>query len=221
MNMNKQAYEIYAGIKNNFTAKYTKRKDNESIYYTCVKQAYKDLMFRTLKGHTSKYRETNLKQISGILEKYHDQPTIDLIHKVFKVFEKEFDDCNLDKTQLFGKSQKVVNMAFKYLCCFNVEMDYSKCHIPLDSRIIDYYVERRKMYDHESLSYVPTWSHITEQEYLKIQDKLQEYYLKDGLDLKPLEAEYIIWAYATIKLNIKYLDKFSKEELEAYYFLKI
>ena len=123
----------------------------------------------------------------------------------------------------FGKAQKIVNMTFKYMYCFdNADKHANKfepCHIPLDSYILDWFFESYKVYWEtknqgkkltKSGSYQLTaWSDLKYE--MDLDDIIPQYkeiqeWIKRRLDKAPtpvsrLEAEFVIWYEA--RKNIK------------------
>lgn len=106
--------------------------------------------------------------------------------KVIEILEKRYDGVT------YGKAQKIVNMIFKYLYCFdgalNFEDCFGECHMPLDSKILDWY---RRNVDKEQKT---PWSKLEKKEYLEIQEKIDEHVKKAyNNSYTTLEAEFIIW----------------------------
>lgn len=99
----------------------------------------------------------------------------------------------------FGKAQKIVNMALKYIRCFDdaadYEIVYKHCHMAIDSYILTWYncelsvaLKVPKVWT--------AWSNLSEQEYDTIQSNIATY-LESTMNTKlsrvPFEAEFDIW----------------------------
>lgn len=110
----------------------------------------------------------------------------------------------------YGHAQKIVNMAFKYLFCMEGSEKYKdifmQCHMPLDSYTLEWY-KRSEFYKKITekkalLTSDDTWSKMTEEQYLKIREyiennvKEEPFFVYDkeiSLPPYPLYAEFIIW----------------------------
>lgn len=93
-----------------------------------------------------------------------------------------------EKSLKYGKAQKIVNMTFKYLLCFDDANNYSskfnECHMPIDSYILKWYND---IGDNKCTT---VWSDLEEKEYYELQENI-----KSILDKKnPFLAEFYIWA---------------------------
>lgn len=137
-----------------------------------------------------------------------------MIIKISNIFQSDNGIPKTAKTQCFGKAQKVVNMTFKYLYCLDYKpngknIDFSKVDIPLDDFILDFYYEKvAKTKIKKNIS----WSNIGENDYKNIQNELKSYINKENVlkDLKPVEAEFLIFNYEqskAIKAAFQKLEK--------------
>ena len=99
----------------------------------------------------------------------------------------------------FGKGQKIVNMMFKYLYCFddNNKERFIHCHMPLDKYTLDWFFEKVCPEDNDLR--IP-WSNLDygsiqeKGSYCWIQFEIKEYLKKQQKYPKnPLEAEFYIW----------------------------
>lgn len=121
----------------------------------------------------------------------------------------------------FGKAQKIVNMTFKYMYCFDNADQYANkfepCHIPLDSYILDWFFDCYKSeWEHptnEKAKLTPTgtyrltvWSELKYEknddakavddnipQYKEIQDWIKSRLDKASTPVSRLEAEFVIW----------------------------
>lgn len=88
----------------------------------------------------------------------------------------------------YGKAQKIINMTFKYLFCFNDAQEFADkfkpCHMPIDSYIINWYND----YNDEKCN--TTWSNLSKTEYKKLQTNIKNLLGEHN----PFLAEFYIWA---------------------------
>jgi len=108
----------------------------------------------------------------------------------------------------YGQAQKVINMAFKYLFCYDGAEAYKsvfeKCHMPLDSYTLAWYRKLPKAKDEKAhIRYDTKWSNLEEAQYKAIQVHILTC-LKKGCQIvtnntvsdlpeQPFYAEFIIW----------------------------
>ena len=185
----------------------------DETYKQAVEHAYKDLQWRTIKGHNNDNKEKNIAEISNLVKENIESKGkhITLIEEVEEVFKKDFE--NIPANQCFGKAQKAVNMTIKYLYCFNhpsIKVDYENRDIPLDDRIIAFYDVCNKKKDNVS------WSKIEKNKYDEIQKKLKKCCIDIGLDMFPIEAEFIIWNYSSAKQTIEDYEKIKNHQKATY-----
>lgn len=120
--------------------------------------------------------------------------------RAFNVARKADENSHtIDTSNIhFGKAQKIVNMTFKYLMLFDNAQDYedvfSKCHMPIDSYIIDYFNTV------DNLGIKKSWSNFEEDDYTPLQEQIKTYCEKEkttarGTELigYPLYDEFAIW----------------------------
>lgn len=191
-------------------------KDNEvksistadELYEKAVEFAYRDAQFRTIPHHTTKFKNQNIKRIASKLKDNieSNRKHIDLIEAVKDILYEDFG--TYAKEQCFGKAQKIVNMAFKYLYSLNdkslVKIDYASRDIPLDKNILDFYYAYRKRIGIKKPQKSLCWSKIKKDEYLEIEKNLKEYLVELELNMTPIEAEFVIWD-AIVNKKIKNL----------------
>ena len=94
----------------------------------------------------------------------------------------------------YGKAQKIVNVAFKYLYlfCDIVPVNpghFTFCHFVIDSVTLDWY--KRNI---DPTCSVANWSDMDYDEYKEIQEKIRDYISKNMPDKTPFEAEFEIWS---------------------------
>ena len=93
-----------------------------------------------------------------------------------------------EKSLKYGKAQKIINMTFKYLFCFDDAENYGEkfdvCHMPIDSYILNWYNDSSKN------KCTVAWSDLGKEKYYTIQADI-----KNILgDYNPFLAEFYIWA---------------------------
>jgi len=111
----------------------------------------------------------------------------------------------------YGQAQKIINMAFKYLCCcvkIDIFQDYFKfCHMPLDSVILEWIWRNRGKAEFSEMkinkSSIGPWSSInwSDDDKNDLDDEGQYtymFYVRTirriiGDEKNPLEAEFSIW----------------------------
>ena len=129
----------------------------------------------------------------------------DIFHKKLCKTIVEWFKGNLDQgkkaTFTYGKAQKLVNMTFKNMYCYEAVADkiahFRFCHIPIDSYIIDAFKKRNiegpKDEDKDTRDVV--WSKMNLKAYddytNRLRASVKEQY---GEDMFPLQAEFIIWS---------------------------
>lgn len=151
---------------------------------------HKELCEWFLKGETNEETNEETKGLEGLLSdagKISDQAT-------------------------FGKAQKIVNMTFKYMYCFDDAESHADkfepCHMPLDSYILDwFFVCYKKDWENQNSGkkltksgtyHLPVWSDL---KYQQGEDDIPQYkeiqaWIKNFLDkqsISRLEAEFLIW----------------------------
>ena len=93
-----------------------------------------------------------------------------------------------EKSLKYGKAQKIVNMTFKYLLCFDDAENYGEkfdvCHMPIDSYILNWYNDSSKN------KCTVAWSDLEKEKYYAIQDDIKTIL---G-DYNPFLTEFYIWA---------------------------
>ena len=108
-----------------------------------------------------------------------------------KLFSPVLDTYGYDgaASLKYGKAQKIVNMTFKYLFCFDDACNYAgkfdECHMPIDSYILKWYNDW-----HPNSKVTTVWSELDDMEYHDIQINI-----KNTLgSYNPFLAEFYIWA---------------------------
>lgn len=181
----------------------------DELYEKAVEYAYRDAQFRTIPHHTTKFKNQNIIRIASKIKDNveSNRKHIDLIEAVKDILYEDFG--TYAKEQCFGKAQKIVNMAFKYLYCLNdkslVKIDYADRDIPLDKNILDFYYTCRKKFENENNEIIINWSYIDKNQYLDIEKNLKEYIKRLEFEMTPIEAEFIIWNAAVNKFDFLFI----------------
>lgn len=215
MNTIEQNVEIFRAdqFKKAYRAGVTKLSisNDEHVLYA-VKKAYVDLTPRTLKkckpdaSIPAKERNVVLGWLASELQKYLLSKNREEFNQWHRVLCREFLERfngNVLKDRYhplhFGKSQKIVNMALKYIRCFDDTENYAEvydhCHMAVDSYIISWY--NKTIPDATGRPAIRTaWSNLSEQEYDQIQGAIMEYLespVNTQYSRRRFEAEFDIW----------------------------
>ncbi len=210
--------------------------------------AYLDFTPRTMPGLREKNIENALVWLSKKLFEYIHAETVDFDSWHTATCE-DFCDLirSLHKEIPYGKAQKIVNMSFKYLYCFDDSQRYShkfsKCHMALDSYTLEWFV-RYVLNDEEhkhikkTQIYENSWSKLIcgknndeEYSYLWIQRLIKRHLLSDRnttyVDelenkLSPFQAEFYIWRDMQLHIAMEGLyAKFCNDKREKATFKKM
>lgn len=183
----------------------------EGIYRDAVYEAYLDIC-RTCKGigNSGDDKDAVFQNLAQQLERLirtgvNNQDEFENEHEnLCGSFISGFHGFEMN----YGKAQKVVNMAFKYLyCCDGCDNTvFQYCHMPLDSKTLTWCRTWCNNKDYQlGIRADITLSKLDKQTYLSIQNAIRNR-LKDGkavhkvneredpLPKTPLDAEFIIWA---------------------------
>lgn len=219
--------------------KFSMSPTNKEDVLLAVKKAYIDMTPRTIKGLAGVHKlEDFEKEFNEILSELVDR-FVDYFKSDLPQNEKEFDewhgeicenflqgfnkllkDYDIEKIS-YGKAQKIVNMTFKYIYCFddNIDFDYFKyCHMTLDRYTLEWFLEDVRMWLMENnckfaKNKIPAWSNLDkgksdkEFSYLWIQTQIRKYLNKqDKYSKIPFIAEFTIWKkYKTDKKDVPFL----------------
>ena len=189
----------------------TEKSDKTNIIYMAVEWGYGDAA-RNMHGigeYKTKKKDA-LEEIADELKTYFKNQKAPKNYDEFndkhtKLCEKwtgKFDD----QLAFYGKAQKIVNMAFKYLYCCADADDYSKkendyfkyCHVPLDTFTLEWFRHEwflRKTRGAGEPTYEMArlpWSSIKDYDaYIEFQNCFREWY--ENEEITPLQAEFIYW----------------------------
>ncbi len=189
-----------------------------------VDAAYSDAK-RTMKGigDNKELKEKALNRISKGIQNYLEGDAADnsdVFDEVHSGLCKEWIDVFKDKPEMgmYGKAQKIVNMAFKYMYCYyynnrkemgNWKDWFKYCHMPLDSYTLAFLP---RDYSGETVINSETkWSTLDFQEYVKLCENARAY-VKELFDenVSVLEAEFILWDCSIIYEEINIIKKHLK-----------
>ena len=182
-------------------------KNHEDILEYAVNKAYIDMQPRTIKGHKISLTEPLREKLADRFCKYFKDPApstesdFDKIHSDFcDFFLTELNKIFASTPQEFGKAQKVINMAFKYLYCFDDATLYlphfEYCHMPIDSYTLNWCFDNcaKKFY---KKSDIPNWSTLKESDYKTLCAGIRTTLLHKS----PLIEEFDIWPEEKAKAN--------------------
>lgn len=195
-----------------------------------VRKAYIDMSPRTLKSNDSENKQSLNSQMKETLfirlaeeivnymkngvddfEEWHRILCNSFIEDFAKIL-KNADKKPKDAT--YGKAQKIINMTFKYLYCFDDANKYNErfkpCHMALDSYILNWvnswFIEKynqgkskKEKLSKSGVRQLPKWSSLNYNaendgvpQYIEIQNAIKKqveiYYNKP-----PIEVEFEIW----------------------------
>lgn len=212
--------DYYNFLKNRFSEDFFKGKKTKE---SAIEKAYSD-MSRRAAGHKPEMKEKcvewlSYKVFNTELPDITSEEAFDEWHK--KTCEELKSKCEMFGT--IGRSQKVINMAFKYLSCVDDTYDHvlPYCHMTLDSYTLNWY---KTIISEKEKKNLKEWSKIDdyENEYYSIQKKIREH-LKDNqqyfvtigsaesssiaLPTIPFEAEFVIWEGEIIKVKYNTIIK--------------
>ena len=198
--------------------------DNPQDVLLAVKKAYIDLQPRTYKKISDWWKDSNNVKKDGSrqnhIQKQWEDDKIKILEKLAEDIEnylknpnKQFDEwhngeCNdflnnfnptLNKygyeSITYGKAQKIINMTFKYLFCFDDAMNYTavfdQCHMPIDSYILKWY-EKEVI---KGKSGISSWSDMTDTQYFDLQSEIKKHISKTPNPEGPNQflSEFYIW----------------------------
>jgi len=110
-------------------------------------------------------------------------------------FNAVLQTSNYAKRIKYGKAQKIVNIAFKYLYLFcdivpGNPGHFTFCHFAIDNYTLKWY---NGLPGYPKCS-ARNWSDMTYGEYIDIQKNIRAYISKNMPDKTPFEAEFEIWS---------------------------
>ena len=182
-------------------------KSKEIEYKKSLNSQMKEELFENLARRVASYMENGAVNF----DEWHHELCVYFIKEFAKILERAGKNPN-DAT--YGKAQKIINMTFKYLYCFDDAEEYSErfksCHMALDSYILnwvndwflDQFNEGKQRKDKLSKSgkrQLPKWSGLKYKaekgdvpQYLEIQNAITER-VQEEFGNSPIEAEFVIW----------------------------
>lgn len=217
--------DVFLAIKKAYIDMTPRTFDSKNKRKGILNQEDKEKLFLLLAEKFVEYIKSN--SLFKTFDKWHE--------KMCKLFIKGNESvkgleqilCEADKKSekaTFGKAQKLVNMTFKYLYCFDDAQNYIEkfepCHMPLDHFILDWFFDWYKpIWEKENFGKkfsktgkykLPKWSDLKYRkengevipQYSEIQSEI-----KKRLNIKNvcrLEAEFVIWHEARFCLKFSY-----------------
>ena len=204
---------------------------NTNDIILAIKKAYIDMSPRTFKNSDSEESKKSLNsekkeklffELANKIAEYMKDGADDFEvwhYKICVFFIKGFSAIlneagkNPDDAT-YGKAQKIINMTFKYLYCFDDASIYAKrfepCHMALDSYILnwvnEWFIEqynegkaRGEKLSRSGKNQLPKWSHLAYKaecgnvpQYIEIQDAIKDR-VREEFGKPPIEAEFEIW----------------------------
>lgn len=213
------------GVQVRNRTRYEELQNADTAIAAAVNLAYNDAK-RTLAG-IGKYSDKKDNALKCIIEKLEDyfheenapltEEEFDKIHdELCQLWCKEFKSLENGKLGTYGKAQKIVNMSFKYLYCREDDeshQDHLKyCHMPLDSFTLEWF-KREQFGQNRPNKIITSWSNLenSENDADTFIDDGKEYYsynfykkkireIANGMDISPLEMEFIVWPQIQMEL---------------------
>ena len=190
-----------------------RQQRNKDIFRCAVDQAWLD-MCRTLQGGKSKkqkWEECKKRMAESLKYYFEGKPK-----KSIAAFDGWHDSTTSgfrDYGKLtVGQTQKILNMAMKYLYCCDdirrkVKDHFKYSHIPLDGYILNWYKTKvNKKYDKKP------WSKIDNlNEYHEIIRKVRGFLGEENL----LESEFVIWREEKEKEDVKALNSCANKIIQS------
>lgn len=205
----RQAEEAKRAFARKFGCEGRSVSDRDDLLFA-VRLAYQGATPRTIKGHGAIPPE----EIAQLCERLADQLGLYLDGTAPETAE-EFDGAHgalcagfladyndlLERhglpAQAYGKVQKIVNMALKYLYCFDDAASrdawFAHCHMPIDSIISEWWK------DEGVTSCTITWTRLSEDEYRFFaglaRNWCKDHPLTEGneANARPLDLELVAW----------------------------
>lgn len=184
--------------------------NDEYLKYAVIVKAYKDMQLRTVrKTNTNAQLDTSakeevLKWLVGEINRcfhnkdYENKAEFDKWHNsICEKFVADFNNRVLKDNYRpisYGKAQKILNMSFKYLRCFddaNLHLSlFRNCHMPIDSLVINWYNDNNVGGDNKINCF---WSNFNESCYSNIQNNIRQFCENGKENLSPLEMDFYVW----------------------------
>lgn len=127
-------------------------------------------------------------------DKWHNEICVYFIKKLKELLR---DAGKKEGQATYGKAQKIINMTFKYLYCYDDAAEhiekFEPCHMALDSYILNWYREKYNENNDKHLTKtgknsLPAWSNLDYEQYISIQKNIRGY-----CERIPIEEEFLIW----------------------------
>ena len=212
----KEKNEFVQGVKfKDGTSLLEKSLEKEDDYYYGVEKAFDDAFNQYARRNGKKYAQSKQKLM---------EPIVKRLYKYFNAENDNFDVCfndciqlskNILNNNLYGIAQKITNMSFKYLYCYQ-DMDafkdkFEKCHLPLDKYTINWIKSLQNNTVNNGLKKIKNaWANIEQPLYNDIQKLVDDTLKTDTytyrisfnetaneqtcvLPKNKLLAEFIIW----------------------------
>lgn len=177
---------------------------------TVIKNAYRDLQLRTIKGHNGTIQKRCTEylkaQFSALIQAQpiNDNQFEDEHEKICDGFLNTINSYTSIEPQKYGKAQKVVNIIFKFLVAHEIWKNEDQCHMPVDSFVL------RWLYGKDTYNGT-SWSNLSYSDYVKIQDDIKKK-IKKSITVgaksnitvnNRAEADYYVWYVTKVEKNYK------------------
>lgn len=163
--------------KNNAKSGNERKKDVEKAWQDAKKE-----LFEWLASAFYTYFQNECNDFNN----WHETICEEFLNR-FKPILNEYG-YDAEKSLKYGKAQKIINMTFKYLFCFDDAENFGKkfdvCHMPIDSYILNWYNDSSKN------KCTVAWSDLGKEQYYKIQENIRNILV----GYNPFLAEFYIWA---------------------------
>ena len=167
---------------------------DSNMYDEAVKRAYRDAQ-RVFKNVDTNKITNPIKALSKRIRAYFENDKEQFSHEAFcKCFQDSFKKGYMS----YGGAQKVVNLAFKYLYCFDefrnvYDNKFQKCHMTIDSFILDWLYQDKQLRNFSKVKATDKWSSLSKKKYMLIQNTVASFLeLKKSL-FNAFEFEFILW----------------------------
>lgn len=197
---------------------------SDRMYTLAVSFAYNDAK-RALKGiaktpEKQNDKETALSTLTTKLKEYFEQG-LEFDHMdLCDSFKESFTIFSMT----YGAAQKIVNLSFKYLYCFNNFKSkyfekFANCQMVLDSFILSWFKKVVDVKGTVHIGYSETWSGMESYiKYTSIQRMIADYVSLRAQGLSVLEYEFVLWPKTLLyEAAVAWMSTISEEDKKDIY----
>ena len=206
---------------------------DENDVVLAIKKAYIDMTPRTLKNQNEEEKQSldtedkaalfsslatkiieYIKNGTNDFDVWHNEICVYFMQEFAKILEKAH---KISEDATYGKAQKIINMTFKYLYCYDDAVDYFErfvpCHMALDIYILNWFFswyakeynkdkKRGEKITKDGKYHLPKWSNLRYEkdnqtdinpQYKEIQNAIRNHLKNSMPNTPPIEAEFLIW----------------------------